>query len=164
MENFRPVQQLRRSSRRRNRRAARLLLPRFTAPRTAAAGAAVWLCLAVFFAAVAMPIAGVAASATGSGYVKARKTDTAARSREGLGAAASDVITVTVDNYDKTVSSITYSSSSSRCSSSAIGPTGTTTQALRSKPSSGRSCSAGSTMPREGVVQCFTALNVSILP
>lgn len=104
MEKSRPVLQLRRSPRRTNRRAARLLFPRFTASRTAAA--AVWLCLALFFAGMAMPIAGVVASATGSGYSTAAKKAIAARSGEGLGAAASDVITVTVDNFEKTVSQL----------------------------------------------------------
>lgn len=55
---------------------------------------------------MAMPIAGVTASATGSGYSTSAKQAVAAHSGEGLGAAASDVITVTVDNYDKTVSPV----------------------------------------------------------
>lgn len=98
MENSRPVQQLRRSPR--NRRAARLL--RFTASRTAACS--VWLCLALFFAAMAMPIAGEATLETGSGYTRTATKSGAGRSGEGLGAVASDVITVTVDNFEKTVS------------------------------------------------------------
>lgn len=110
MEESCEVQQLRRSStrRRNSMRAARLRLPlRFTAVSRAAAAAAVSLCLALFLAAMAMPTAGVAASGTGTGYDTAAKKVSAARrggSGEGLGAVASDVITVTADNYTKTVS------------------------------------------------------------
>lgn len=53
---------------------------------------------------MAMPIAGEATLETGSGYTRTATKSGAGRSGEGLGAVASDVITVTVDNFEKTVS------------------------------------------------------------